>query len=88
VDVDATGRPGPVRRFANGCLDIPVRPALPKDARDVSAFVSHLLDPVPTEIHVFSSLALGKPVMVGTVTQKLVWPVNGATIGKPIPLDR
>jgi hypothetical protein len=28
--------------------------------------VTHLLDPIPTEIHVFTALAAGLPVFVGT----------------------
>ena len=36
------------------------------DGKECVAYVTHLLDPVPTEIHVFTALASGLPVAVGT----------------------
>ena len=60
------------RRFSNACLNLPVRP-------NVAFFsVSHVLDPVPTEIHVFTALYTGKPVRV--ITGDRVWNVDGKTI--------
>lgn len=86
VEVDAGGHAGPVRPFTRGCLPIST-PAAAGNLRQAMAFVTHLLDPTPTEIHVFSSLALHKPVAVATTrpTQRL-WIVQGATIDGPRPL--
>jgi hypothetical protein len=82
VDVDAQGRAGTVRRFTRSCVTIGGK--VPKDARPAAAVVSHLLDPTPTEIHVFSSMALGKPLYVATMqpTRRL-WVVSGGAISPP-----
>jgi streptogramin lyase len=42
--------------------------------------VSHLLDPTPTEIHVFSSLASGYPVAVSTTKNGKMWLASGSGI--------
>ena len=83
--MDADGRAGPVRQFARSCLTVPTAPA----RGDAVGFVAtHLLDPTPTEIHVFSSLALRKPIYVATMqpTQRL-WVVNGTRIEAPRALQ-
>jgi hypothetical protein len=41
--------------------------------------VNRLLDPVPTEIHVFASYSLRMPVFVAT-PEKRVWEVQGSKI--------
>lgn len=89
VEVDAGGRAGPVRAFSKGCLAAPTHPDLPKGARPTMFVITHLLDPVPTEVHVFSALALRLPVGVATVapTPRL-WPVNGLHISSPQALDK
>lgn len=86
IDVDASGKAGSIRRFTNSCLNMPTQPKAPPGAKPEALFVTHLLDPVPTEIHVFNSLALGMPVMVGIASTKTIWPVQGSMIGKPVPL--
>ena len=64
------------RKFTNSCLNMAEAPQ--QDAQPVALAVTHLLDPLPTEIHVFTSLSAGKPVYV--MTKKGVWQVNGAAI--------
>ena len=52
-------------------------------------FITGLIDPVPTEVHVFSSLALHLPV--GVITPgppPRIWPVAGSEIGAPQILSR
>lgn len=78
VPVDASGRAGPIRRFTNTCIEVSTTGA-GKGEDLVSLVVSHLLDRVPTEIHVFSSLAARLPVAVGT-SDRRVWWVDGASI--------
>jgi hypothetical protein len=87
INVDVRGNAGKARRFSKSCLDVPTQPKVPGDAKPEAVFVTHLLDPAPTEVHVFNSLALGKLVMVGTASNKMIWPVAGADIGKPVPLS-
>ncbi len=62
------------RAFSKSCLSMPVKP----EAR--SLVVTHLLDPHPTEIHVFLSLLVGKPIYVGTSENELLWAVNAGKI--------
>ncbi|MET0238577.1 MAG: hypothetical protein ABW184_01650 [Sphingobium sp.] len=66
------------RPFSVACLNMEV-PKLPKGSRPVGLFVNHLLDPVPTEIHVFASYTLGMPLFVGTQDKRL-WQVMGKQI--------
>jgi len=89
VDVDAAGRAGTVRPFSKSCIAAPTHPKLPKGSTPSMFVVTSVLDAVPTEVHVFASLALRLPVGVvtgGTAPQ--VWPVTGGTIGAPITIKR
>jgi len=52
------------RDFTKSCIDLD-RNSVPEKALPVAAFIGHLLDPVPTEIHVFSAFAMGVPLVVG-----------------------
>jgi hypothetical protein len=62
------------RGFTHTCIQ------LADDPRAVALFITHLLDPVPTEIHVFWSLSLGKDMYVGTPPKGTTWLVHGASI--------
>lgn len=57
--INADGSVAADRAFTRSCL------LMPRPDRAAGLFVSHLLDPVPTEIHVFTSFAAGVPVFVG-----------------------
>ncbi|HEY0012724.1 MAG TPA: hypothetical protein VGB79_07705 [Allosphingosinicella sp.] len=65
VTVSTDGRVTNERPFARSCLMMGGGAAAPPGARPVGMVVTHLLDPVPTEIHVFTSLAAGMPILVG-----------------------
>ncbi|PNB46563.1 hypothetical protein C1X73_34510 [Pseudomonas sp. FW305-130] len=54
-------------------------PKLPPGATAEGFMTTHLLDPVPTEIHVFTSYNLHMPLFVGTAP-KTVWVVKGSSI--------
>jgi hypothetical protein len=88
IEVDGAGRAGPVRAFSRSCIAIPTGPpAGANGARPEGAMVSHLLDPTPTEIHVFSSLAMRQPVFVATTTpERRLWIVQGPRITGPRPI--
>ena len=89
VDVDAAGRAGAVRPFSKSCIAAPTHPKLPKGAKPSMFFITSLLDSTPTEVHVFSSMALGLPIGVGTVGPPArLWPVTGTSIGAPVTLKR
>jgi hypothetical protein len=78
VEVAADGRAGKPRPFTKGCLEL----AFENEAGEKPAalFVTHLLDPVPTEIHVFSSLAAALPIIVVTRKGKRAWVADGQRI--------
>ena len=56
--INADGTIGSNRAFTRSCLP------MPRPENGVALFVTHLLDPIPTEIHVFTSFASGVPVLV------------------------
>ncbi len=62
------------RAFTRSCI------ALQTDPRAVGLMITHLLDPVPTEVHVFWSLWAGKPMMVATPPDGVMWGIEGGRI--------
>ena len=77
VSVGADGKVQSKRKFTNSCLNMSTAD-LPDGAEMAAPMVTHLLDPLPTEIHVFMSLTMGKPVGVGT--RGGMWWVEGKKI--------
>lgn len=78
VEVAQDGRASRPRPFTNSCLEMPIREkGMPAPA---ALGITHLLDDVPTEIHVFSSIAAGLPVMVSTKGGERLWIVEGGSI--------
>ena len=66
------------RTFTNSCLNMSDRP---EGNDQVAAIgVTHLLDPIPTEIHVFLSIWMALPVAVATHEPQRVWMVTGDRI--------
>ena len=78
VRVRADGSIASKRDFTKACVNLNLRPALPKGDTPVALGVTHLLDPVPTEIHVFISMATGMPLYVMTAAG--LWSVDGDQI--------
>jgi len=64
------------RAFTNSCLNM-TREA-PGGGNVAALTITHLLDPVPTEIHVFMSIWVGLPLFVGIGGR--VWEVTGDSI--------
>nr|WP_295767990.1 hypothetical protein [Rhodoferax sp.] len=62
------------RGFTRTCITLQTAP----DA--VGLFITHLLDPVPTEAHVFWSLRAKKPLLVATPPYGTLWAVEGNSI--------
>jgi hypothetical protein len=77
VPVGSDGKAGAVRRFTNSCLAMPTSEK--GKPPPVALGVTHLLDALPTEIHVFLSLVAHMPIMVGTKDGRAWW-VDGTTI--------
>ncbi|WP_145955573.1 hypothetical protein [Sphingorhabdus sp. SMR4y] len=68
------------RKFMNSCFDMPVKGD--KKNEPVAFGITHFLDPVPTEIHVFSVFAAKKPLYVITTQNELQW-VTEVSGGQP-----
>jgi hypothetical protein len=73
IEVAGDGSAGKPRPFTNACMEMPF--ADKRGRRPEALVVTHLLDPIPTEIHVFASLATGLPIFVGTKDRR-VWAVD------------
>ena len=59
------------RKFMKSCFDMPVKED--KKNETVAFGITHLLDPVPTEIHIFSVFAAQKPIYVITTQNETQW---------------
>lgn len=83
--LSATGEIVSQRDFTRSCINLSTSEA--RQARAVALVITHLLDPVPTEIHVYLSIWTGMPVFVGTHDPQRVWNVTGERI-ELVPTDR
>lgn len=79
VEVRPDGSTGAVRRYMKTCFDMS-RKNLPAGSRPAGFFVTHLLDPTPTEIHVFTSIASNTSIFVATSPQGRMWVVDGNSV--------
>lgn len=79
LKVGPDGRVLSTRKFTNSCINMSARPSRP-GSRPAGLFITHLLDPVPTEVHVFLARTIGLPVYVGTTTSNRVWEVQAKKI--------
>jgi len=69
------------RKFSNGCIEHQDSPkGLPKGAKPSFGMFTHLLDPQPTEVHVFVSLHAKVPLMIMTIDNKMMWPVKSGKV--------
>ncbi|WP_108788259.1 hypothetical protein [Erythrobacter sp. Alg231-14] len=68
------------RAFTNSCLT--VSSTTSNGEQPVAIYVTHVLDPTPTEIHVFSMFAAGVPVTVMTMDNDQSWTIE-IDEGKP-----
>lgn len=66
------------RDFTRSCVNMPADAG--RGNRTAALMVTHLLDKVPTEIHVFLSIWTGLPIYVGTADPQRVWEVTGGGI--------
>ena len=69
------------RGFTNRCLDLELADAPAAGAQPPPVAVTHLLDPLPTEIHVFLSLWMNRPLLVATGEPERVWAVREGRVG-------
>lgn len=62
------------RKFTNSCIELDLKGS--GNGKPAALVISHLLDPVPTEIHVFSVYAAGIPIYVQTTSNEVMWVVE------------
>jgi hypothetical protein len=65
------------RRFMNSCMNVNAA-ASAKHGEPQALVVTHLLDPTPTEIHVFVSMWMKKPLYV--MMKERAWAVEGTRV--------
>lgn len=70
------------RKFTNSCITMGNRS--PNGEKPVATTISHLLDPTPTEIHVFAMFALDLTVAVVTTQTGNIWIVQNTPDGPVI----
>ncbi|WEK46196.1 MAG: hypothetical protein P0Y56_14430 [Candidatus Andeanibacterium colombiense] len=83
IDIGADGKVVSSRRFMNACFNVDLRNTKDKDGEPITPeafFVTHLLDPQPTEIHFFESYYIPVEMMIGTTENRLVWDVKQGRI--------
>jgi hypothetical protein len=78
VRISASGQVLERRRFTNTCVNMPIRDQ--RGNQPVGLNISHLLDPIPTEIHVFLSIWTGLPLGVATPASNRVWMIENERI--------
>jgi len=79
VEVAQDGSVGKVRHFSKSCIDMPLNHQ-PQVGQPVAFVITHFLDPTPTEIHVFTSLASKVPIYVMTGPNGGLWAVDGNSV--------
>lgn len=62
------------RPFSRACID------LDNDPKAAAMMLTHLLDPLPTEIHVFVSLFADKPLYIGIADNRSLWAVESGKL--------
>ena len=83
MEVAADGTVSGIRTFTNSCLEVP-KPSAAQAKSGALMFVTHLLDPVPTEIHVFTALEAHAPLFVGTGGKRM-WSISDQGIKAEAP---
>lgn len=64
------------RGFTKSCLELPLDGGAKDKGKPAGLMMTHLLDPVPTEIHIFSVLAGRVPLYVATIENNALWVVE------------
>ena len=90
IDIGADGKVASSRRFLNTCFAANFGAAGEGEnagARPVMLTLSHLLDPQPSEIHVFASYYIPIGLVLVTTQNELLWSVEQGRVGYVGKLD-
>jgi len=79
VDIDASGTVRSTRGFTRACFNVPMQADV-AGKKAGSFWMTHLLDPQPTEVHVFEQFSMAMPLFVGITEPKSVWKVENGHI--------
>jgi len=79
IDVAADGQVVSARAFSKACIAL-TKAAGPHEAKPAALVITHLLDPQPTEVHVFEQFSVGVPVYVGIASTRSMWKVESGQI--------
>lgn len=74
LDVDLANDSAELRAYTRSCIE------LQNDPGAVGLMITHLMDPVPTDAHVFWSLWAGKALYVGTTPSGSFWAIENGQI--------
>jgi hypothetical protein len=91
IEVASDGTVRSSRRFMNTCFDAQFgqdghAPA-GTSGRPEAIVLTHLLDPQPTEIHVFASYYVPVMLMIMTTENRAMWSARGGSVGYIGTLD-
>ena len=81
TQIAADGSIASTRGYTNACLDLAV-PDLASGARARPLAITHLLDPMPTEIHAFLAIWTGRPLVVIADDPQRLFAVTGEGIAE------
>lgn len=70
------------RSYTRSCIAFPRNPPTPKGSKPVAQYVTHLLDPAPTEVHVLLNLVAGQPLYVLTAANRVTWRIEQGRISR------
>ena len=79
--IAADGSIAAARGYTNACLDLDL-PEVAAGAQPRPLAITHLTDPLPTEIHVFLSLLTGRPLVVVADDPQRLFQVTGEGIAE------
>jgi hypothetical protein len=75
------------RNFTKACFNVPLTGE--KEKGELAAVtLTHLLDPTPTELHVFLNRNYGKAIYLGTTDNSLMWIIDHGWILAARKIDR
>jgi hypothetical protein len=81
IDIAADGHAAAERGFTRSCITMTKPPAEPA-GKPAAMFFTHLLDPQPTEIHVFMQFGTAVPLFVMAQGSQTLWKVENGLIEK------
>jgi hypothetical protein len=82
IDVGPDGTVASERSFTKACLNVNPQAAAKAGTKPAALVVTHMLDPAPTEIHVYLSLWMDQPMFVLTPPDGQAWAVQAGQVIK------